>query len=102
MPVRTPGSISTLGTEGQYWSSMTRTSCRTDGTVDSAAAPVSRSESSPMRPSRVSANSSAVISDSVRIRQCCTTFACSFDPDINPTTVWVLRTSIASSTTTAQ
>ena len=75
MPVRTPGSISTCGTDGQYWSSITRTSCSTEGTVDSPAAPVSRSESSPISPSMVSASSSAVTSGSVRIRQCCTTFA---------------------------
>ena len=75
MPVRTPGSISTCGTDGQYCSSITRTSCSTDGTVDSPAAPVSCSASSPIRPSMVSASSSAVTSDSVRIRQCCTTFA---------------------------
>ena len=31
MPVRMPGSISTCGTDGQYWSSMIRTSCSTDG-----------------------------------------------------------------------
>ena len=36
MPVRTPGSISTCGTDGQYCSSISRTSCSTDGTVDSA------------------------------------------------------------------
>ncbi len=98
IPVRTPGSISTCGTDGQYWSSIIRTSCSTDGTVDKAAVPVSRSESSPISPSIVSASSSAVTSDSVRIRHCCTTFACSFIPDSRPTTVWVLRTSIASST----
>ena len=60
---------------GQYWSSMTRTSCSTDGTVDSPVAPVRRSESSPIRPSMVSASSSAVTSGSVRIRHCCITFA---------------------------
>ena len=55
--------------------SISRTSCSTDGTVDRPAAPVSRSESSPIRPSMVSASSSDVTSVSVRIRQCCTTFA---------------------------
>ena len=53
MPVRTPGSISTCGTDGQYCSSITRTSCSTDGTVDSPAAPVSCSASSPISPSMV-------------------------------------------------
>src|SRR6185436_9732886 len=53
MPVRTPGSISTCGTDGQYCSSISRTSCSTDGTVDSPAAPVRRSESSPIRPMTV-------------------------------------------------
>src|SRR5437764_15216134 len=47
----------------------------------------------------VSASSSAVTSASVRIRHCCTTFACSLVPETSPTTVWVLRTSMASSTT---
>ena len=98
MPVRTPGSISTCGTDDQYCSSITRISCSTDGTVDSPVAPVSRSASSPINPSMVSASSSAVTSASVRIRQCCTTFAWSPEPEISPTTVWVLRTSIASST----
>src|SRR5688572_16814000 len=46
----------------------------------------------------VNANSSAVTSDSVRMRQCWVTLAWSPDPEIRPTTVWVLRTSIASST----
>src|SRR6476661_2252249 len=45
----------------------------------------------------VNDSSSAVTSDSVRIRQCCATFAWSPDPAMRPTTVWVLRTSIASS-----
>ena len=84
IPVRTPGSISTWGTDGQYCSSIRRTSCSTDGTVDSPAAPVSRSASSPIRPSMVSASSSAVTSDSVRIRQWCTTFAWSPAPDTRP------------------
>ena len=98
IPVRTPGSISTCGTEGQYCSSITRISCSTDGTVDRPVAPVSRSASSPMSPSMVSASSSAVTSDSVRIRQLCTTLAWSPEPETSPTTVWVLRTSMASST----
>src|SRR5829696_171146 len=98
MPVRTPGSINTCGTDGQYCSSIKRTSCSTDGTVDSPAAPVSRSASSPIRPSMVSASSSEVTSDSVRIRQCCTTLAWSPLPEISPTMVCVLRTSIARST----
>ncbi|EUA31207.1 hypothetical protein I552_0081, partial [Mycobacterium xenopi 3993] len=56
------------------------------GNSGQGGAPVSRSESSPISPSIVSASSSAVISDSVRIRHCCTTFALSLDPEINPTT----------------
>ena len=91
----------TCRTDGQYWPSMALTSCNTEGTVDSAATPVSRSESSPMSPSMVSASSSAVTSGSVRIRQFWTT-ACSPDPESSPTTVCVLRTSIASNTATAQ
>src|SRR6185312_233933 len=98
IPVRTPGSINTCGTDGQYCSSINRTSCSTDGTVESPAAPVKCSESSPIRPSMVSASSSEVTSDSVRIRQCCTTLAWSPLPEIKPTTVCVLRTSIARST----
>ena len=85
MPVRTPGSISTCGTDGQYWSSMSRTSCSTDGTVDSAAAPVSRSESSPIRPSMVSANSSAVTSDfganPPLLHDLCVLFGSRYQPD---------------------
>src|SRR4051794_40636219 len=50
-----------------------------------------------MSPSMMSASSSAVTSASVRMRQFCTTFAWSPEPETNPTTVWVLRTSIASS-----
>ena len=40
IPVRTPGSISTCGTDGQYCSKHLADSCSTDGTVDRPAAPV--------------------------------------------------------------
>ena len=91
MPVRTPGSTTTLGRSAKWFASISRHSCSTAGTVAQTEMPSTSSIRSPSRPRISTAHSSAVRWAAVATRQSRLTCPSA----ISPSTVWLLPMSAA-------